>query len=264
MNYRWESCPQEIRVFVFNLLTKTQIIIEDRLIGCYLHGSLAMGGFNPDSSDIDLIIITENPLTVKAMRRLAVLYLENSNRPYPIEVSFLNASQLDNWSFPTPYDFHYSEYWRKRYEDEIKKGTALYLNGDEKKDGDLAAHIMMLNHRGVCIAGKPIRHVFPSIPQSDFLTSILRDYEDCLNNIEHEPIYCILNLIRVYWYLKDENISSKQEAGKWGASHLPPKFHSLIHQVAEAYASNSNAPFDKNNLLKFRDYLSKTVKSLLN
>ena len=196
MNYSWESCPQEIRVFVSNLLTKIHAIIDDQLIGYYLHGSLAMGGFNPDSSDIDLLIVTEKPLTIETMRRLAVLCLENSNHPYPIEVSFLNVSQLVNWNFPTPYDFHYSEYWRKRYENEIKEGTALYLNDDEKKDGDLAAHIMILNHRGVSIAGKPIRQVFPAVPQSDFLTSILGDYEDCLNNMEHEPIYCTLNLIR--------------------------------------------------------------------
>ncbi|QUG43633.1 DUF4111 domain-containing protein [Psychrobacillus sp. INOP01] len=264
MNYKWESCPQEIKVLVSNLLTKTQAVIDDRLIGCYLHGSLAMGGFNPDSSDIDLIIVTENPLSIETTRRLAVLYLENSNHPYPIEVSFLNAPQLDNWNFPTPYDFHYSEFWRKRYEDEIKEGTALYLNGDEKKDGDLAAHIMILNHRGVCIAGKPIRQVFPLVTQSDFLTSILGDFEDCLNNIEHEPVYCTLNLIRVYMYLKEESISSKQEAGTWGGSHLPIEFHSLIQQVSEAYADKKlHALFDKDDLLKLRDYLSESVKVLL-
>lgn len=126
---------------------------------------------------------------------------------------------------------------------------------------------MILNHRGVCIAGKPIRQVFPAVPKSDFFTSILGDYEDCLNNMEHEPIYCTLNLIRVYWYFKEEKISSKQEAGMWGFSHLPTEFHPLIQQVAEAYAykkSHEHATFDKNDLLKLRDCLSGNVKNLLN
>lgn len=71
MNYSWESCPQEIRVFVSNLLTKIHAIIDDQLIGCYLHGSLAVGGVNPDTSDIDLVIVTEKPLTIETMRRFS-------------------------------------------------------------------------------------------------------------------------------------------------------------------------------------------------
>ena len=37
-------------------------ILSDRLTGIYLHGSMAMGCFNPDKSDIDLIIVIDGDM----------------------------------------------------------------------------------------------------------------------------------------------------------------------------------------------------------
>ena len=38
-------------------ISESKRIIGDDLAGIYLHGSLAMGCFNPDRSDIDLIVV---------------------------------------------------------------------------------------------------------------------------------------------------------------------------------------------------------------
>lgn len=45
--------------------------LGDNLVGIYLHGSLAMGCFNPDTSDIDLLLVVADKLTRDHMRRLA-------------------------------------------------------------------------------------------------------------------------------------------------------------------------------------------------
>ena len=37
-------------------------ILQENLVGIYLHGSAVMGCFNPDRSDIDLIVVVERPL----------------------------------------------------------------------------------------------------------------------------------------------------------------------------------------------------------
>ena len=37
-------------------------ILQDNLVGVYLHGSSVMGCFNPEKSDIDLIVVVERPL----------------------------------------------------------------------------------------------------------------------------------------------------------------------------------------------------------
>src|SRR5690606_14807874 len=110
MSYSWENCTPEIKEFVLTLQGEIKEVCNRNIIGIYLHGSLAMGGFNPNKSDIDILVVTKEPVFEKTKRRLAQLFLTRSNSPFPIEVSFMNISVLQNWQHPCPYDFHYSEH----------------------------------------------------------------------------------------------------------------------------------------------------------
>ena len=74
----WNTCTSEIKVFVLLLLREVQKILKDEFIGFYLHGSLAMGGFNPIKSDIDIIVVTRESVAVETKRELAQLFLSNS------------------------------------------------------------------------------------------------------------------------------------------------------------------------------------------
>jgi streptomycin 3"-adenylyltransferase len=82
-----------------------QEILADELEGAYLHGSLAMGCFNPERSDIDLLFVIREAMTVETKRHLAELLLRCSGAPRPIEVSFLGRQDLDPWEYPTPFEF---------------------------------------------------------------------------------------------------------------------------------------------------------------
>jgi len=63
--------------------------LGSNLAGLYLHGSLAMGCFNPACSDVDLLAVTRRGMTVETKRRVAELLLKTSGAPSPIEISFL-------------------------------------------------------------------------------------------------------------------------------------------------------------------------------
>ncbi|TMW71174.1 aminoglycoside adenylyltransferase domain-containing protein [Alteribacter natronophilus] len=264
MNFKWESCTPYVQSLVSTLQDEITKIINDNLLGFYLHGSLAMGGFNPKSSDIDILVLMEETITVDMKRQLAALLLKYSNSPYPIEISFLSEAQLKNWVHPCPFDFHYSEFWRERYEDDLLEDTYIYLNEDINTDADLAAHITILHEKGICLTGKPVHKVFPSIPRDDYISSIMSDFSDCLENIEVDPIYCILNLIRVFWYLKEGEISSKLEAGQWGLKALPQEYRTTIKKATDSYSSgNLHYQFKQGELAAVRNYISKNVQKLL-
>ncbi|WP_318246218.1 aminoglycoside adenylyltransferase domain-containing protein [Bacillus sp. PS06] len=260
MYISWDTSSLDVKNVVHQILRESKGIIRDNFIGLYVHGSLAMGGFNPQSSDIDIIIVTRKLLTVEAKVSLAQLLLRISNNPYPIEISFLNIEHLKKWEHPLSYDFHYSEYWRTRYEVDMAVGTKQYMNNGQQTDPDLAAHITIINHRGICVEGIPITEVFPSVPRADYISSIMGDYSDCLTNIEIEPIYCTLNLIRVYWYLKEDVISSKYEAGIWGASTFPAEIAATVKKVLDCYKDEKgNIEIKRNELLLFRNYIVNQV-----
>ncbi|MFD0051663.1 aminoglycoside adenylyltransferase domain-containing protein [Actinomycetes bacterium NPDC127524] len=255
----------DTKEFIFNLQKKISEIINDDLISIYIHGSLAMGGFNPNSSDIDVLAITNKSMTVETKRKLAKLLLTHSSSPFPVEISFLNTEQLKVWQHPCPFDFHYSECWRERYANDLLSGTEIFLNGDVNTDADLAAHITITNKRGVCVYGKSIEEAFPLVPSSDYLSSITGDFTNCIKNIEEDPIYCTLNLIRVYWYLKDRVISSKLEAGNWGVSTFPKELQNTVAKVVVCYSNNRDTyGFEKDELVMLKNYISNGAKKLLN
>ena len=147
MVYNWETCSSDIRYFVIHLQEMITEIINEDIIGFYIHGSLAMGGFNPKRSDIDVLVVTNNTMTVETKRKLGKFVLGYSSFPFPVEISFLNQEQLRDWQHPCPFDFHYSESWRERYEKDLFDGTFEFINDSINTDPDLAAHITITNHR---------------------------------------------------------------------------------------------------------------------
>ena len=265
MGYVWGTLPSNIKEFIYFLNKGIKEIIDDNYVGFYIHGSLAMGGFNPKSSDIDVLVITKKSVEIEDKMNLVRFLLKYSNSPYPIEISFLNTEQLLYWQHPCPFDFHYSEFWRERFKKDLTNGKNELSNGEIHTDVDLAAHLTITYQRGICVEGKAIKEVFPLVPRSDYIKSILGDYQECLENIEDDPIYCSLNLMRVFWYLKDGVISSKQEAGKWGLKTFPQELRNTISKLVDSYVNGNGAKtFEKVELYLLRNYISDNVQKLLN
>lgn len=259
----WNTCPSEVREFIEIILADVQDILEDRLTGLYLHGSLAMGGFNPNRSDIDLLGVTRIPLTREEKMKLANMFVAYSSNPYPVEVSFFNESQLMDWSHPSRYDFHYSEFWRTRYVKDLSNNTFDHIDNHDCKDAkdpDLAAHVMVTNRRGICLVGSPISKTFPEVKLSDYWSAILSDFNDCLLNIGEDPIYCVLNIIRVYRYALDGEVTSKEEAGQWAMTYLPEELRRTVHDALKCYSGDvERMEFDDRELFRLRDYLQQLV-----
>jgi predicted nucleotidyltransferase len=89
---------------VEDLVRRLQDIVADDLVGVYLHGSLALGCFNPALSDLDLLVVTKQALTSDQRQALGPV-LSRSGR---VEISFLAAPSLRPWRHPAPYDLHFS------------------------------------------------------------------------------------------------------------------------------------------------------------
>jgi hypothetical protein len=149
-------------------------ILGADLVGVYLHGSVAMGCFNPDRSDVDLLAVTRTALLAVSRRSVAELMLARSRAPYPVELSVLTTRQLHPWRHPAPFDFHYSETWRESISSQL---TSAELDSASRTDPDLAGHITTLRARGRVLLGAPIQHVFPQVPEADFRQAILADLE---------------------------------------------------------------------------------------
>lgn len=79
--YAWPDAPAAVVAQVGRLTDGLRVLLGDNLLGVYLHGSLAMGGFNPERSDSDLLVATQDGMSAAARRDVARLLLELSGAP---------------------------------------------------------------------------------------------------------------------------------------------------------------------------------------
>ncbi|MEO8610977.1 MAG: aminoglycoside adenylyltransferase domain-containing protein [Chloroflexota bacterium] len=261
--FGWTNCPDVIRRQVENFREGIVHILGDNLTGIYLHGSLAMGCFNPARSDLDMLVITRAELGDSA-RALAELVLKLSGDPSPVEISCLRASYLHPWQYPTPFDFHFSESWREKTTQALQTGQFGLWSGDPAPtDPDLAAHIIITRARGICLAGKPIDSVFPQVPRADYLHSILSDFDYARTHLGENPVYAVLNCCRIYGYVLEGRVDSKDEAGVWALESLP-EYRLLIQIALDLYRGvASQAEFDPSELEHFAVDMQTLIKRSL-
>jgi len=233
--FGWDSCPASPRRQVGACLARWQALLNDALVGVYLHGSLAMGCWNPARSDIDLLVIVGEPMAVEAKRELVAGLLALSGQPHPVEISFLAQSDFRPWRYPTPYDLHYSEEWRERYAAALRDGSWRSWNDERGLDPDLAAHITVTRARGVRLYGPPAAEAFPPVPPSDYVNSLLADIAWAREMMPRHADYVLLNLCRIAAYLQEGGIRSKDEGGEWALAHVAPRWHDVIRWALARY-----------------------------
>jgi hypothetical protein len=206
------------------------------LAGVYLHGSLAYGCFNPEASDLDLLVLASRPLLRDTKLGVAQACLRRSLQPAPVELSVLAPSDLSPWQYPTPYQFHYSEAWRERLSaDTTSTAWLAWSTGQQGRDPDLAAHITLSRARGIALVGKPPAETLPEVPPAEYLASITADSEAALTQPLTNPVATVLNLCRVAWYLRAQVLSSKEEAGVWAQEAVRAAHKALVRQALAVY-----------------------------
>lgn len=228
------------------------------LSGIYLHGSLAMGCFHPEKSDIDLLVVVHDKLSADVSRSLAsqiVAFHESLPNRRGIEFSIVLKTYLTNFVYPTPFEFHFSEAHLQRY-----KADENYLCGGFE-DADLAAQFAVVYHRGLILYGEPIREAFLPVDPRYYLESILEDIGDAPQRIKEMPVYYTLNLCRVLYYMREGYVSSKKEGGEWGLQHLPSKYHELLKRCLSEYRGvRGTYEHDPALLAEFAEYMTGEIK----
>lgn len=241
----------KIEMVLNQLVQVFKYTLKQQLEGVYLHGSLAMNGFHPLKSDIDLLVVVNQKLEEPVMAEIVegLINLEPSLPPRGVEMSVVTTQTVQHFSYPTPFELHYSNQYREPY---LKKG-ALCKNG---LDPDLAAHIFVTYHRGKTLYGKPIKQVIKPIEERYYLESILNDVEDARTHIKENPVYYTLNLCRVLYYLKEKVVSSKKEAGEWALQVIPSSYHPLVRYALSHYTGQNGAVDGwEGILMEFTDYM---------
>jgi predicted nucleotidyltransferase len=225
--YRRPNPPADVRKQIGRLTQGLEAALRQALVGIYLHGSLALGCFNRDLSDIDLLVVTRRRTTEDEQRQAVALLLASSGEPSSVELSVLAEEDLEPWRYPTPYDFHYAEPLRAFFE-----AGGVESGGD---DYDLPAHITVSRAYGIALAGPPPHAVFPEVPWPDYADSLRRDLEWAIEADPLRAIYKTLSPARIWATLSTGEIHSKESGAVWALERLPPELRPLVERALARY-----------------------------
>ena len=209
--------------------------LADALVGVYLHGSLVLGCFNANRSDVDLLVVTARRMKRAEREAVAELCLRESGSyerpgwPRPLELSILTREQLHPWRYPTPFDFHFAESHRPI----LERGEV--AEGEQLVDHDLAAHVTVLRARRRPLYGPPVEEVFPAVPREHHADSLRRDFVWARDRGNAAPRYALLSMGRVWATLATGEIHSKDSGTAWAAERVPHELRPLLERALASY-----------------------------
>lgn len=240
----------DITSLLDNIANQLEKTLDGNFVGLYVHGSVAMGCFNPLESDVDFLVVIRNKLSIEEKQKLVQILLKESHKvPKGVEMSVVLQAQTQNPIFPTPFEFHFS----KDYEEKYRKNEIDLSK--ENADPDLVAHFTLTKNRGITWRGLPINEVFSEIPKEMYVKSLLNDFNDLEKNIVSNPVYGILNACRTIAYLKDGLVLSKKEGGDWAVENLHQQYSGILEKALASYKTSENVlELDENDRNSFVQY----------
>jgi predicted nucleotidyltransferase len=228
-------------------------VLHQGLRAAYLHGSLVLG-FNPRRSDIDVLVVVDETLTQADKLRLVELLLNVSKTPHEIELDLVTTDQLAHWRHPSPYEFHYSESNRDRFEAD----PARRLEELSRPNADLAAHVTAARTAGVAVVGPAPQDLMPEVPFEDLRDSLLRDLE-WARDVESET-YGILSPCRIWATLETRDLHSKVTGARWALERLPAELKPSVEAALAAYLDNAPIRVDESTRRRLFDYVVDKVR----
>lgn len=234
-----------------------QGILADKLVGIYVHGSIAFGCFNLEVSDIDFLVVVRKEPKQEEKENLIKTLLDLSDaapaKGFEMSVVMLNACR--DFTYPTPFVLHYSNAHFERCRENLRE----YCQTMKGLDKDLAAHFMVIRSVGIVLYGETVDHVFGDVRREYYLDSIKQDVIDADTKLHVNHSYYVLNQCRALAYITENRILSKEQGGLWALDKLPHHFTKLLHTALAAYRLNKDPEWDLVLLGEFYNYMKQRI-----
>jgi hypothetical protein len=226
----------DVQLLLDTLKRRFVAILGENLVGMYAHGSIAFGCFRWKTSDIDLVVVVDSTIDAPTKLRLLeiLVSLLPQAPPKGFEMSIVLKGNCLRFTYPTPYELHFSNQWLHAYHTD-----PLAICGDEvKTDPDLAAHFTVIRHVGQVLCGAPIEEIFGEVDRAFYLDSIIRDSLGAVGDIGKDPVNVVLNLCRVLAFVQEGLVVSKVAGGQWALGYIDPDFRKIVQTAIDAYTAD--------------------------
>jgi aminoglycoside adenylyltransferase-like protein/nucleotidyltransferase-like protein len=184
-------------------------------VGTYLHGSVALGGFDPARSDVDVLIVLASGLPATAQAALGER-LRGAALPCPgtaLECSVITAataaSVVSGFAAECQFEVHVA----------VSPAEACVMPGAGRDgDPDLILYVEMCRRSAVVAAGPPAAEVFGAVPPERLRAAIVAELEWGLAEAPFH--YAVLNACRAMRFAVDSALVSKVAGAEWYLSEF--------------------------------------------
>jgi hypothetical protein len=251
--------PPSINEVLSSLSGSINDILRENLIGLYLFGSLTYGDFNLDSSDIDLIAITNEQLNPHELKLIKQLH-KNIGDQYPVwrdrlECSYTSIEMFKNIlppKEPRPY------FGGGIFYDEAPYGNEWIINN------------YLLYQYGIPLIGQDFNELTNPIDTLEVQKACIRDlfqeWEPKMSDFEwldnsHYQSYLVLNLCRILYTVTEGITGSKKVSAEWAKNKFGLPWSRLITEAQSwKYGKEMSSRNETIEFIKFAiDQIKKTL-----
>lgn len=261
----FRDLPNEILNQINKVVNIWKKHLGDELIGVYLHGSIALDAFNPDSGDIDILVVVKDSIDIPVKLEIARDIIGLDRKPCPLEMSAVKLSDAKNWKTPGNCVFHYSDFWTEKYMKRFDNSDVdVYVVDHEFPDADVTSYIKLLKQCGIVLYGREIQEVFADVSDEDFWAAISADIDD-YDFHDYDARYFASNVLilgRILSFKKERRILSKYDGGKWMIDHVPEDLKYLPKLAMKIWFEGEEHLLPEEDLSRLRDYLVNEIKEV--
>ncbi|GHO41899.1 aminoglycoside adenylyltransferase domain-containing protein [Ktedonospora formicarum] len=239
---RLQQLPPEIQAYARQVVDVLYNTLHEQLIGVYLVGSAALGGFLLGRSDIDIQGICERPLSQQEKEYLTAL-LAHPSIACPTRGCEFVLYRRENVINPS---------LSGAFEINLNSGPQMpyHVTYDPKEE---SSHWFILDRaiareHGISVWGPQAHDLFGAIERSQLLEAILVSLRW---HIEHDGVgySSVLNACRGWRYAQEHQWTSKRDAAAWAKAQGAD--HDLITQALALRAGTTETPLDQNKVKQF-------------
>ena len=222
----------DVNEFLAMLLVQVQATLGAHFVGMYISGSLVLGYFDPKTSDLDLVVVTDKALSGERIAVLQAMHVEVAAGDSPwakqIEVVYITSTALRNPLLHAPDSTHYPQF---------EQEGGFFVNRLE--DGWLSQCWIVREH-GVTLAGPDPHTLIDPVdpnPMRRAVAQIARMWQgDATNDptwlewlgVRENQAFVTLTLCRLLYTLETGAVASKPAAARWAQGALSPRWKGLI------------------------------------
>jgi len=221
-----------VNTVALDFLAGVQRILGDQFRAMYLSGSLALGDFSADRSDIDFIVVTEDEVSGAHFPALQTLHAcfnaSDSSWATEVEAAYIPLAALRR------YDPAHARH------PHIQRGADEALVWDQLAT-DWVLQRFILREYGVIVAGPPPDILIDPVPADDLrraVVALMRHVwwarmPDDPTPLRHRgyQAYVALTMCRILYTLDIGAVVSKPVAARWARIALPTQWNALIERA---------------------------------